>query len=401
MIRDNSFVCFETSINAMHVLFITSGPMVVASEPYANVFQYEQAKAMANDGHTVGVISVGFITLRYLFRRYSYHKIESFDNLNIFRLYVRSLSLERFSPVSSSANRYVELFSEVYESYKDLHGLPDVIYAHNFLYAGLMANYAREKDGVPYGLTEHSSAFLREMIPHSFNSSLLNVALNAKFLTCVSSRLKSALEFRLGVEFGILPNMVDGRFLEVPLSRNPDLMKFSFISVGTLDANKNHSLLINAFASRFKDKLICLKIVGGGPLLRELMILAHSLGVDKQVIFTGTLSRENVCIALSESNCYVSASNHETFGVALVEAIACGLPVISTSSGGPIDIVNENNGLLVDVGSDVQMGEAMNYIMTNYSNYDPFRLRSEVLNKYSYLAFSKRLYTLLHRAIEE
>lgn len=385
----------------MHVLYIVSGPMVVPAEPYANIFQYEQAKAMANDGHQVGVISTGFITLRHLFRNYSYQKIEKYGKLNILRRYKRSIKFERFSSIDSLAARHIELFSDVYSSYKNLFGLPDVIYAHNFLFSGIMAHYALVKDGVPYGLTEHSSAFMREMIPKSFDISLVNVAFNAKFLTCVSSRLKFILENRLGYIFEVLPNIVDKRFLDVCLSRKLVNEKFVFIAIGTLDSNKNHSMLIKAFASHFKGKLVYLKIIGSGPLLKQLKILVYSLGVSEQVLFMGALSRDNVCEELMQSNCLVSTSNNETFGVAIIEAIACGLPVISTRSGGPDDIVNENNGILIDVGSEQQLCKAMIYIISNYYRYVPLLLRSEAKSKYGYLSFKEKLLPLLNLAFEE
>lgn len=89
--------------------------------------------------------------------------------------------------------------------------------------------------------------------------------------------------------------------------------------------------------------------------------------------------KKKIAEQLSKSDCFVLASQSETFGVAYIEALAMGVPVIATKCGGPEGFVNENNGIMIDVDSESQLIEAMKYMYNNSDKYD----REEILYDYS------------------
>lgn len=103
-------------------------------------------------------------------------------------------------------------------------------------------------------------------------------------------------------------------------------------------------LLIRAFAIVFKESEIkpLLHIYGDGPLRDSLVKLADEEGVGASVKFFGTVPNTTIPDVLSTFDVFVNCSKQESFGVAVVEAMACGVPVVVTDTPGYREIVDDN-----------------------------------------------------------
>ena len=123
---------------------------------------------------------------------------------------------------------------------------------------------------------------------------------------------------------------------------------FIVMSVGELNANKNHQLVINAIKDLPDVKYI---IVGIGPLTEELKALALRLGVSDRVRFLGY--RTDVRELLWASDCFVFPSLREGLGLAAIEALSAGLPIVATNVGGIADYASADTGFLCS-GHSVQ-----------------------------------------------
>ena len=146
--------------------------------------------------------------------------------------------------------------------------------------------------------------------------------------------------------------------------------KFTFITVGRLDAGKNHSLLIDAF---YKANLNAnLWIIGDGELKKELEDKIKSLKLQDRVKLLG--KKFNPYKFLSKTDCFVFSSEYEGFPNAILEALACSLPVISTDcKSGPREILAPKSdftkeayeiekaefGILTPVGDVDKLSKAM------------------------------------------
>lgn len=112
---------------------------------------------------------------------------------------------------------------------------------------------------------------------------------------------------------------------------------YTFITVGRLDAGKNHSLIIESFY-RLNLPLSQLLIIGDGPLRANLQEQIKRLKLEHQVHLIG--KKKNPFAYLAKSNCFVFGSNHEGFPNVILEALACELPIISTDcQSGPREIL--------------------------------------------------------------
>lgn len=140
----------------------------------------------------------------------------------------------------------------------------------------------------------------------------------------------------------------------------------TIVAVGRLDEQKNHALLIRAFAEcdevNQDYKLI---IYGEGGLRAELEELISGLGMEGRIELPGNVP--NVCERIQTASLYVLPSNFEGMPNALIEAMALGLPCISTDCpiGGPSELIRDGiNGILVPVGDKEKLKEKMKYVLS-------------------------------------
>ena len=130
------------------------------------------------------------------------------------------------------------------------------------------------------------------------------------------------------------------------------------LTVGKMKAVKNHQLLLRAFA-RLDRPDARLMFVGDGQRREALLSLAQELGVTDRVIFAGF--HPDPTPFYKTSDLFVLSSNYEGFGNVIVEAMACGTPVVSTDCpSGPTEILENGKwGRLIPVGNADALAEAM------------------------------------------
>nr|WP_281259300.1 glycosyltransferase [Salinigranum rubrum] len=131
------------------------------------------------------------------------------------------------------------------------------------------------------------------------------------------------------------------------------------ISVGRLVPKKDYPTLLQAFRQLRENTAATLVIIGDGRSRPDLEALADELGINDYVVFAGEL--QNPFPYMSQSSVFALPSATEAFGNVIVEAMACGCPVVATrSSTGPVKILNNGEyGRLTPVGDANAMAEAL------------------------------------------
>lgn len=164
----------------------------------------------------------------------------------------------------------------------------------------------------------------------------------------VSPSLARYIDDRVGkpglVEY--LPNPVR-QFAALPRPATKE-GPISFVSIGRLARQKGHDVLIDAFAKVLAERRdIRLTVIGDGAEFAALSAQVVRLGVGDNVLLAGKIS--DPAAELAAADCFVSASRWEGFGVAIVEAMSAGLPVIATDCDfGPRDLIdNPEKGMIV------------------------------------------------------
>ncbi|MDH1977269.1 glycosyltransferase [Aliarcobacter butzleri] len=179
------------------------------------------------------------------------------------------------------------------------------------------------------------------------------------------------------VKIEYIHNLFDIETIEELSKKDIEFQKkrFTFVTVGRLDSGKNHKLLIEAV----KDFNADLWIIGDGELKEELKKYINELNLNDKVYLLG--KKENPFSFLSKADCFVFSSNYEGFPNVLVEALACGLPIISTDcQSGPREILAPTSnisfqlkdkiefaeyGILVPIKNVEKLKEAMNLLIND------------------------------------
>ncbi len=142
------------------------------------------------------------------------------------------------------------------------------------------------------------------------------------------------------------------------------------ISVGQLVKGKNHQTSLRALAL-LDDPHIHLVIPGDGPLGQELTELARELGVEKQLHLLGF--RRDVYRLCGAADLFLFPSLREGLPVAVMEAMACGLPIVASTTRGIVDLLGDGKGgILLDAQDAAGIADAMKTILQ-----DP-RLRAQM-----------------------
>lgn len=180
---------------------------------------------------------------------------------------------------------------------------------------------------------------------------------------CVSNMLKADLIQQMGAKpnnlLTIYNPVAAPQTRDECVQRTEDLPSNYILYVGRLTEDKNPALALRAFAllpERFSQ--FSLIVLGAGPLLKELHRLAEKLNIRDRVYFMGYVSEP--WKFYRNAKALVSTSYTEAFGLAVVEALAYGVPVVSTKSGGPQEVLDEGRfGSLVPVEDEIAFSNAV------------------------------------------
>lgn len=161
----------------------------------------------------------------------------------------------------------------------------------------------------------------------------------------------------------IILNHVDEKFYKT----NYEGERKDIVTVGRLEKQKNHKLLMDSFAKISgdfpEDNLV---IYGDGSLRKSLAEYAAALGLGKRIIFKGAAM--GIQDKIKDAKLFVLSSDYEGLPNAVMEAMTLGIPAVSTDCpcGGPRLLINcGENGVLVPVGDADKMAEAMKSILAD------------------------------------
>ncbi len=379
--------------------------------PDGGTFFRDQAEALNNEEFVVHVLVNRTITLSgNSFREIllSGRKSEQLEN----GVLVYRRSSFKFPKLEEwNLNRWIRKYIRLFEAYRKKYGLPDIMIVHSSIWAGAVASRLKKIYHIPYILVEHRGRFTEhldlteEYFEKWYLDYLKSAFANANRLVCVSEALKNKISSISSIpvsDISSIPNMVDVNFFS-PSGRTREQQPFIFLGAGFFETVKGFDLLIGAFARFLEehDGEFFLRIAGRGKDEALLKKYAMDLGIIDRVSFLGQVSRERIKDEMQRSNVFVLPSRFESFGVVLIEALATACPVIATRSGGPVSIVNENNGFLIDVDDEEGLAEAMSRMYSGYQEFNPEIIRLEVIEKYSSENVSEKYRLLIREIINE
>jgi glycosyltransferase involved in cell wall biosynthesis len=240
------------------------------------------------------------------------------------------------------------------------------VHAHFANYPALAAWLAWRLTGIPYSFTAHA----HDLFKHQ--AFLARKARDAAFVVPISEYNRRFLAKLAGpkapmhvVHCGVDPQTFTFRPREIP-AQGP----VRVLCVAALREYKGHRHLLEAVAGDPELERVELTLVGDGELRAELEQLARRCGIADRVRFLGGRPEHEVRALLDECHAFVLASvvardgNMEGLPVALMEALACGVPVISTRSSGIPELVRDGEtGLLAEPADPSSLRAALRRLL--------------------------------------
>ena len=363
-------------------------------DPISGVFIQEQAVALSKQ-YDVAVLIPEMAAWRNVFNKAagekSIKKIQ--EGLPVYCEY--ALPLIPHGPESIAWDTFRRAAHKGFRRVLKQWGRPDLIHAHVVLQGGWSALKVAQRYGIPIVLTEHSSPFSMHLESELSERLARETLTNVNKLIAISPALaKELLDFQPGLHIDIIGESVRTDFF-VPandLHQEKRIGKRFFVAA-RLAQQKGLDNLIEAVHLLRQNGLNSFELVigGEGPDRQKLEQLVKTLDVAEYCQFLGALTREQVRQSMQNCDVFVLPSLHESFGVVLGEAMACGKPVIATRCGGPEFVVNEETGVLVEVAKPGAVADAMADFINDRISFNPQAVRNSVVNRFSPEAFVRNV----------
>lgn len=275
---------------------------------------------------------------------------------------VQRMNPNQLSPIKRALNRIIAHIASPFEHLFTRN--PDVIcISEGKIYESLALRGLVPRlytSAIPYIVVCHGNNEVR--IPHEqLRKSAIRFFCSAHRVIFVSQRNIAIAERQLATALS------NAQVLQNPLNLSdtsmvpwPATQEFCMALVGRLEAGiKGHDLLFEILGSpAWKNRQWLVRVVGDGPDRAYLESLAHYYGIDRRVAFTGYVDDVRSIWALS--HLMVMPSRSEALPIALVEAMACGRPAVTTDVGGISEWVEDDRtGFIAEAASVKSFGAAL------------------------------------------
>lgn len=261
----------------------------------------------------------------------------------------------------------------------------DIVHSHFLNVSGLAIPYL----DLPSVISVHGSDWNNFKNDRFWFSILEHALKSSTAIIAVSSNLKEDIvSFIPEVEKKVfdVPHSVDPFWFELPISRKTDFETIEIVTVASLISQKGVLDLIIALKELdigIRINLTVFSITSEDSYKDQVLFEIRKLPESIKVDLKGESKREQIREAYMNAHFSVLPSLAEGFGLSIIEANACGLPVIATKSGGPESIISEENGLLTPPADYRALTSAIKQLIQSLDRIEPKKIRDFVKNKFS------------------
>jgi glycosyltransferase involved in cell wall biosynthesis len=270
--------------------------------------------------------------------------------------------------------------------------------------AGILAMWLKRKYGVPYVVTEHWAIYndyapdafeKKSLVFKNFTRKILKEA--AMFLPVSDDLGKAVIRMAIKVPYIVVPNVADTTLFNYEtMHQRP----FTFFHASTLGYQKNPGAILRAFKKFLRvnpqSRLVMAGYAGEWPGY------ANELGIPaRNVEFTGFIPYVQVAMLMKQADVLVMFSRYENLPCVIIEALCCGLPVISSNVGGISEIVNQSNGMLVPAGNEDTLLQALIQMYMNRQQYNRAYIAQNAAALYAYSVIGQQVAGIYQSVIDK
>lgn len=279
--------------------------------------------------------------------------------------------------------------------------VPDLIHAHCAYPDGRAAIEYGAQTGRPVVITVHGSDIkVLPKLKSELRQRIIEALTQAATVVAVSQELRRAV-VQLGVPADrvvCIPNGVDCRLFSATGAHQPGKDGWRLLYVGRFVEAKGLRVLLAALAKvRSQGRDVSLTLVGGHPATgtaHPFLAQVEALNLSAHVSFADAVPWEDLPQYMAAADLFVLPSFSEGLTTSLVEAMACGLPVVATRCGGPEEVVNAEVGRLVAVGDAEDLAAGILAVLDEYDGYDREAISRQAEARYDYRRLAARIYAL-------
>ncbi len=332
------------------------------------------ALGLAANGIEVGLFS---------FNKASYPWYENIINITL--VYEAEIKLDADNIINKlSYFKFVKLLKTAIKKFN-----PDVLHAHYATSYGLIGALSGFH---PFVISAWGTDVMKFPQKNFINKFILKYNLQKADVICATST--TIREYLIPVtnkDIYVIPFGVDtSLFCKKEVTSLFDKNSFVIGCIKALESLYNIDILINAFSIlklKYKEKSLKLLIIGFGSQEILLKKMVSDLSLKDDVLFTGRIPFSEVSNYFNMLDVLVNISDYESFGVSVIEAMACEKPVIATNTGGLKEIIeNSDFGSLVEIGNVEQTAsEIEKYMIDENLKHQVGKVaREKVIAKYNW-----------------
>lgn len=368
---------------------------------YYGIFIREHAKAVRAAGDEVAVLHLTGISGggRGLWRMVEELDPKITEGIPTYHVYHRSVSIRRLGRISYWLTYGLFIWSAI-RSARRLRSRgfrPDVIHGHVYS-AGVPAVIVGRLFGRPVVITEHLTDFTRRTLsPGARKRARFAFSRAARVLPVCRSLEQGITAYGITADFEVVPNAVDTSvFFEGERNRGVGEARH-LIFVGNLEPtqHKGFPTLVAALTllnERRGDWH--LDVVGTGPSLAESERLVAEANLSGKIEFLGARPKGEIAALMRSADLFVLPSRFENLPCVLIEAMASGLPVVSTGVGGIPEMISELDGRLVSPDDPAALAAAIERVLSGPDSFDRHEIATRAGARYSLEAVGAQLHAI-------
>lgn len=304
-----------------------------------------------------------------------------------------------------SVKKYRSLQKKYYHQIVQAKGQPSLVHVQVAMKAGLLALWLKKRYQIPFVVTEHWTGYYPQSQPSIYQQNPLYRRLNKKILQQagrflpVSAHLGQTVNTHFVAKpFTVVPNVVDTDLFFYQDNQPP---VFRLIHPSYLNYQKNPEGMLRACrlavnqGAKFE-----LWFVGNQD--KDLMAQAEELGLlNSTVFFKPAVPYAEVAQLMRQSSALLLFSRFENLPCVVLEALCCGLPVISSRVGGIPEVVNESNGLLVSPEDEAALAAAIQQMIGTYHQYDRQAIATSAAAQFGYGTVAQQFVQVYQQVIDK
>lgn len=273
----------------------------------------------------------------------------------------------------------------------------DLIHIHILTRAAVLPFLMKLLFRKPYVITEYWTRYLAEN--NQYQGWLRKkvtaiIVRNADGMIAISDYLRMAMG-KQGIRnrnFKVIPPAVDTSLFTLAGSMK-EAPKKRFIHISTFSdqaKNINGILRMVRKLSECRRDFECHLIGGESPFEEQAKSLAQELGLEEPLLyFRGIKFGEELVREIQHAQFLVMFSNYETFSLVIQECLSCGKPIVASNTGPIPDIVDQHSGILVNPCDEVELLNAVNFMLDHYQDYDANLMHEKVQNTFGFMIVGK------------